>query len=134
MADLLLRDARNKAPGAREQDVTDPIDCFLMDVASIAATNDNRLRGMPVLDSEGPAIRQDISAVYNAPTSPASPPSSRRNGSPSSPCSPRRRPGSRQGRLQHPSGAHHQGRFPGVEHRQQRLDERLGRAAGRVRR
>ncbi|MGW3101144.1 hypothetical protein [Streptomyces sp. NPDC001100] len=67
MADLLLRDARNKKPGAGEKDVTDLIDCFLMDVASIAATNDNRLRGMPVLGNrEGPAIRQDIAAVYNA--------------------------------------------------------------------
>ncbi|MBK6017397.1 hypothetical protein [Streptomyces sp. MBT53] len=67
MADLLLRDARNKAPGAREQDVTDLLDCFLMDVASIAATNDNRLRGMPLLgNNEGPAIRQDIASVYNA--------------------------------------------------------------------
>ena len=67
MADLLLRDASNHEEGAREQDVTDLIDCFLMDVASIAATNDNRVRGMPVLgNSEGPAIRQDIAAVYNA--------------------------------------------------------------------
>ncbi|MFE2421445.1 hypothetical protein [Streptomyces hokutonensis] len=67
MADLLLRDARNKAPDAREQDVTDLIDRFLMDVASIAATNDNRLRGMPFPgNSEGQVIRQDIAAVYNA--------------------------------------------------------------------
>ncbi|MFG2785402.1 hypothetical protein ACGFY7_47260 [Streptomyces prunicolor] len=67
MADLLLRDVHNKAEGARERDVTDLIDCFLMDVASIAATNDNRVRGMPIPgNSEGEAIRKDIAAVYNA--------------------------------------------------------------------
>jgi hypothetical protein len=67
MADLLLRDVRNKADGAREQDVTDLIDCFLMDVASIAATNDNRMRGVPILgNTEGETIRKDIAAVYNA--------------------------------------------------------------------
>lgn len=67
MADLLLRDVHNKADGAREQDVTDLIDCFLMDVASIAATNDNRMRGMPILgNTEGETIRKDIAAVYNA--------------------------------------------------------------------
>ena len=67
MADLLLRDVHNKEDGAREQDVTDLIDCFLMDVASIAATNDNRKRGMPILgNGEGETIRKDIAAVYNA--------------------------------------------------------------------
>ena len=67
MADLLLRDVHNKEDGAREQDVTDLIDCFLMDVASIAATNDNRMRGMPILgNGEGETIRKDIAAVYNA--------------------------------------------------------------------
>lgn len=67
MADLLLRDVQNKEDGAREQDVTDLIDCFLMDVASIAATNDNRMRGMPILgNGEGETIRKDIAAVYNA--------------------------------------------------------------------
>ncbi|MFD4555218.1 hypothetical protein ACFWP5_13020 [Streptomyces sp. NPDC058469] len=67
MADLLLRDVHNKADGARKQDVTDLIDCFLMDVASIAATNDDRTRGMPMPgNGEGETIRKDIAAVYNA--------------------------------------------------------------------
>jgi len=67
MADLLLRDVHNREEGARERDVTDLIDCFLMDVASIAATNDNRVRGMPIPgNSEGEVIRTDVAAVYNA--------------------------------------------------------------------
>ena len=67
MADLLLRDVQNQVDGARGKDVTDLIDCFLMDVASIAATNDNRLRGMPILgNTQGETVRQDIAAVYNA--------------------------------------------------------------------
>lgn len=92
MADLLLRDVRNKEEGAREQDVTDLIDCFLMDVASIAATNDDRKRGMPLLgNSEGETIRKDIAAVYNAYKARLSQdlPLERR---PIKPCSRRRRP------------------------------------------
>ncbi|MEW1827012.1 hypothetical protein [Streptomyces sp. NPDC088196] len=57
----------NEEDGALEQDVTDLIDCFLMDVASIAATNDDRMRGMPLpRNNEGETIRKDIAAVYNA--------------------------------------------------------------------
>ena len=67
MADQLLRDVHNEEDGAWEQDVTDLIDCFLMDVASIAATNDDRMRGMPLpRNNEGETIRKDIAAVYNA--------------------------------------------------------------------
>ncbi|MFE2379511.1 hypothetical protein [Streptomyces sp. NPDC059398] len=66
MADLLLRDVQNRQPGAREQDVTDLIDCFLMDIASIAATNDARTRGLPIVgNSEGGQVRSDIAKVYN---------------------------------------------------------------------
>ncbi|MCC5034513.1 DUF4157 domain-containing protein [Streptomyces sp. WAC 00631] len=67
MAQMLLRDAETRVQGAREQDVTDLLDCFLMDVASIAATNDDRKRGLPVFTNrEGEAVRRDIATVYNA--------------------------------------------------------------------
>ncbi|MDH6145470.1 MULTISPECIES: hypothetical protein [Kitasatospora] len=67
MADLLFREAEQQEPGAQKKDVTDLIDCFLMDVASIAATNDDRKRGVPRPgNSEGEAVRRDIATVYNS--------------------------------------------------------------------
>ncbi|WP_225446726.1 DUF4157 domain-containing protein [Streptacidiphilus sp. PB12-B1b] len=67
MADLLLRDVHDQQPNAHEQDVRDLLDCFLMDIASIAATNDDRKRGAPVIgNSEGESVRGDIARVYNA--------------------------------------------------------------------
>ncbi|MFH9136087.1 DUF4157 domain-containing protein [Streptomyces sp. NPDC017524] len=67
MAQLLLQDVHDHAENAQEQDVTDLIDCFLMDIASIAATNDDRKRGAPIIgNSEGPTVRADIAKVYNA--------------------------------------------------------------------
>jgi hypothetical protein len=44
MARTLARDARHQVENARTQDVTDLFDCFLMDLASIAVTNDHRAR------------------------------------------------------------------------------------------
>jgi hypothetical protein len=58
MAKLLLADARSQTP---EQDVTDLLDCFLMDVASIAGTNDKRLTGASPF---GASVRADIAKVY----------------------------------------------------------------------
>ncbi|MGN9817761.1 hypothetical protein ACTMUQ_20765 [Streptomyces sp. SD11] len=43
MAAVLAEDARLGEDGARAQDVTDLIDCYLMDLASIALTNDYRM-------------------------------------------------------------------------------------------
>ncbi|MGW1394077.1 hypothetical protein ACWD6Q_20705 [Streptomyces nigra] len=43
MADLLARAARDGVEGAKAKDVTDLIDCYLMDVASIAITSDYRM-------------------------------------------------------------------------------------------
>ncbi|MGW2334791.1 hypothetical protein ACWCXS_12610 [Streptomyces sp. NPDC001685] len=43
MADLLARAARDGVEGAKSKDVTDLIDCYLMDVASIAITSDYRM-------------------------------------------------------------------------------------------
>ncbi|AZQ39225.1 hypothetical protein EJ357_42110 [Streptomyces cyaneochromogenes] len=43
MADMLARAARSGAEGAKARDVTDLIDCYLMDVASIAITSDYRM-------------------------------------------------------------------------------------------
>ncbi|MET9742530.1 hypothetical protein ABZY90_30760 [Streptomyces sp. NPDC006422] len=43
MADVLAADAREGKAGAQERDVTDLIDTYLMDVASIAITSDNRV-------------------------------------------------------------------------------------------
>ncbi|MFJ4471713.1 hypothetical protein ACIP2X_30115 [Streptomyces sp. NPDC089424] len=42
MAEVLAEDARAGEEGARSRDVTDLIDCYLMDLATIAVTNDNR--------------------------------------------------------------------------------------------
>ncbi|MES4890661.1 hypothetical protein [Streptomyces sp. NPDC096012] len=44
MARTLARDAQHRVENARTQDVTDLFDCFLMDLASIAVTNDHRAR------------------------------------------------------------------------------------------
>jgi hypothetical protein len=43
MAKVLARDARTGEEGARPGDVTDLVDCYLMDLASIAITNDYRM-------------------------------------------------------------------------------------------
>ncbi|MEU8652291.1 hypothetical protein AB0C53_20795, partial [Streptomyces sp. NPDC048737] len=43
MARTLARDARNGEENAKPKDVTDLFDCYLMDLASIAVTNDHRL-------------------------------------------------------------------------------------------
>ncbi|MFE3743245.1 hypothetical protein [Streptomyces sp. NPDC059134] len=64
MANLLMQDVENKEPNATPKDVTDLLDCFLMDVASIAATNDDRLKGTPE-KSGAMQVRKDIAAVYN---------------------------------------------------------------------
>lgn len=58
MARLLLRDAQTQVRDARPEQVTRLIDCFLMDIASIAATNDNR--------AAGAAAPGRIAKVYNA--------------------------------------------------------------------
>ncbi|MFZ3554486.1 hypothetical protein [Streptomyces sp. BH055] len=58
MADVLAADARAGKPGARQQDVTDLIDTYLMDVASIALTSDNRVNA-----AKEPA---NTARVYNA--------------------------------------------------------------------
>ncbi|MHB9756191.1 WXG100-like domain-containing protein [Streptomyces sp. BYX5S] len=58
MADVLAADARAGKPGARQQDVTDLIDTYLMDVASIAITSDNRVNA-----AKEPA---NTARVYNA--------------------------------------------------------------------
>jgi hypothetical protein len=62
MARLLLRDATSQAPEASTKDVTDLLDCFLMDVASVAATNDNRLAAASLFS--GAAVRRNIAKVY----------------------------------------------------------------------
>ncbi|MFJ2213269.1 hypothetical protein ACIQVO_25935 [Streptomyces sp. NPDC101062] len=64
MANLLAQDVENKEPNATSKDVTDLLDCFLMDVASIAATNDDRLKGTPE-KSGAMQVRKDIATVYN---------------------------------------------------------------------
>jgi hypothetical protein len=43
MAEALARDARTGEENAKSQDVTDLFDCYLMDLASIAVTNDYRM-------------------------------------------------------------------------------------------
>ncbi|MGP3998777.1 eCIS core domain-containing protein [Streptomyces sp. 8N706] len=63
MATLLWQEVRDNVPGAKVQDVTDLLDCFLMDVASIAATNDNRLLARPG-KSGSQEVRRDIAKVY----------------------------------------------------------------------
>ncbi len=44
MARILAQDAANGAQNAQARDVTDLIDCYLMDLASIAVTNDHRMQ------------------------------------------------------------------------------------------
>jgi hypothetical protein len=62
-ATLLFDDAL-RAGGAGMEYIPDLLDCFLMDVASIAATNDNRLLGMPPRFGSG-EVRERIAASYN---------------------------------------------------------------------
>ncbi|MGV9944139.1 hypothetical protein [Streptomyces sp. NPDC003401] len=58
MARTLARDARNGEENTKPKDVTDLFDCYLMDLASIAVTNDHRL---------GAAMEPGYTAkVYNA--------------------------------------------------------------------
>jgi hypothetical protein len=58
MARVLARDARNGEENAKPEDVTDVFDCYLMDLASIAVTNDHRM---------GAAMEPGYTArVYNA--------------------------------------------------------------------
>ncbi|MGX7761448.1 hypothetical protein ACWQ06_22695 [Streptomyces angustmyceticus] len=65
MAELLVEDVHQQEEGASEQDVTDLLDCFLMDVATMAATNDQRLRAAPMTWGGG-AVRADVAKVYHA--------------------------------------------------------------------
>lgn len=65
MADLLHTEAQAQGSGVQGQDVTDLLDCYLMDVASIAVTNDHRLQGLPYTPNSAP-VRQNIAAVYQA--------------------------------------------------------------------
>jgi hypothetical protein len=44
MARILAQDAANGSQNAQPRDVTDLIDCYLMDLASIAVTNDHRMQ------------------------------------------------------------------------------------------
>lgn len=61
MASLLKDDAEVHGD---DGNVTDVLDCYLMDVASIAVTNDKRLRGLPGAPGSAP-VRADIAASYN---------------------------------------------------------------------
>jgi hypothetical protein len=58
MGELLAQEALHHEEGAKPKDVTDLIDCFLMDVATIAATNDHRAAGV----TQAPTVAK----VYNA--------------------------------------------------------------------
>jgi len=65
MADLLFNQANQNFPGAAAQDVTDLLDCFLVDLASIAATNDHRLNGIPFLIGSQ-QVCQEVADAYRA--------------------------------------------------------------------
>ncbi|WP_425588455.1 hypothetical protein, partial [Streptomyces tremellae] len=64
MARVVLQQARASA-GPTYRDVTDVLDSYFMDLASIGATNDNRLLGVPGRGGST-QVRQDIATVYNA--------------------------------------------------------------------
>ncbi|MET9567314.1 hypothetical protein ABZY07_44665, partial [Streptomyces tauricus] len=57
MAEVLAQRVRDRVPGAKSQDITDLFETYLMDLASIAVTNDHRLNavGKP----------NDTARVYN---------------------------------------------------------------------
>ncbi|WP_345655986.1 hypothetical protein, partial [Streptomyces tremellae] len=64
MARVVLQQARASA-GFGSRDVSDVLDSYFMDLASIAATNDDRLLGVPGRGGST-QVRQDIATVYNA--------------------------------------------------------------------
>jgi hypothetical protein len=64
MADRLWWDVTNRVEGARTEDITDLFHTYLMDIASIAATNDHRDQGIPMRNGSS-QVRADIATVYN---------------------------------------------------------------------
>ncbi|MFD8723555.1 hypothetical protein ACFV2H_37720 [Streptomyces sp. NPDC059629] len=65
MARTLLNHMYANPESARPADVTDLFDTFLMDLASTAATNDNRQAGLSTT-RDGHTVRANIATAYNA--------------------------------------------------------------------